>query len=170
MLDLEPRSSLPLSYIPSPIFNSLFWNRVSLSSWGWLQTQILLSQPPKCWDYKCAPPLLTCLADFSKIKLQGLSHVCIKREQRGFHSVQVNNPFNSHHAIFLGIRKTNPPKWISSYLCSFFILFLFYLFIYSFIFVVLGMEPRGILPPSYIFSAFLFFIWNRVSPSCGESH
>ena len=30
--------------------------RVSLSSRGWLRTWILLSQPPKNWDYKRAPP------------------------------------------------------------------------------------------------------------------
>ena len=36
--------------------------------------------------------------------------------------------------------------------------------------VVPGMEPRGILPLSYSFSTFLFFIWNRVSLSCRELH
>jgi hypothetical protein len=34
---------------------SFFWYQVLLCSPGWPSTVILLSQPPKCWDYKCDP-------------------------------------------------------------------------------------------------------------------
>jgi hypothetical protein len=37
------------------------WYRVLLCGPDWSQQLILLSQPPKCWDYRCAPPYLAIL-------------------------------------------------------------------------------------------------------------
>ena len=69
-----------------------------------------------------------------------------------------------------GILLSQLPKYLDAYTTKYLVVhalphlaFIFYLFI----FVVPGMEPRGILSPSYTSSPFLFFIWNRVSLSCG---
>ena len=64
-LGIEPKGILPLSYTPSPILFFLFWNKVSLSCRGspkvaeaGRESEILLSQSPKYWDYKRVPPRL----------------------------------------------------------------------------------------------------------------
>ena len=93
--------------------------RASLSSWGWLWTQILLSQPPKYWDYKRAPPRPA---------------LCVLLNVAG-------------------------DKYV-----DFVILFFFF-------FVVLGIEPRGILPPGYTPSPIFYSLfWNRVSLSYRGPH
>ena len=59
---IEPRGILPLSYIPSPIFilkqGLARLIRVSLLAEAVLEPAILLSQPPKYWDYKHVLPCL----------------------------------------------------------------------------------------------------------------
>ena len=43
--------------------------KASLSSWGWLRTQILLSQLLKFWDYKRAPPCQTYFLFWNRVLL-----------------------------------------------------------------------------------------------------
>ena len=66
VLGIELRGILPLSYTPSPIL-FLIWKqgltrlvRVSLLAEAVLEPAILLSQSPKYWDYKRAPPRPAC--------------------------------------------------------------------------------------------------------------
>jgi hypothetical protein len=78
---LEPQSSwsLPSKYLGLQAWATgawhfaCFWDSVLLCSSGWpenhyvaaqdgLELAILLSQPPKCWDYRC---VLLCQAPFS---------------------------------------------------------------------------------------------------------
>ena len=75
VLGIEPRGILPLSYILSPILFFILkqdlskLQRASLSSWGWLQTRILRSLPPKYWDYKRVPPRPTYSLFWNRVSL-----------------------------------------------------------------------------------------------------
>jgi hypothetical protein len=46
-------------------FCLFFWERVMLSSPGWLELLILLLQPPYCWAYRHIPPHLDHFCDFT---------------------------------------------------------------------------------------------------------
>ena len=82
---VELMGILPPSYTPSSIL-FLFGNRVSLSCGGphyiaeaGFEPVILLSQLPKYWDYRHAPPLLALFLFFKKsknIKPGTVAHAC----------------------------------------------------------------------------------------------
>ena len=62
VLGIEPRGILPPSYTPSPIFIFILKQglarlmRVSPFAEAILKPALLLSHPPKYWDYRCASP------------------------------------------------------------------------------------------------------------------
>ena len=133
--------------------------RASLSSWGWLRTRILRSQPPKYWNYKCVPPRLsltvlisnitdyTCFFCLTFLKLIYITECII--------------------SLFLFITK----KYSLEQICNLFIhsvdryLVFFHLFLWHW-----GCNPGAFYLRATPPAKFIFLFWNRVSLSCGGPH